>query len=495
VPARRLAPSAVLALVFLALAVLVLFEGLLAQPLAFLTGLPVAEIKRAELAALVFVAGLIVARVIRRNLVHGLLEARAGKALPALLGDIVWLVVVLVAAVMILMLVYDRDVTAVVATGGLGLAVLGIALRDVILAVFTGAALSVENTFTVGDRVKIGEVEGTVVQTTWRSTTILNSARRLVSVPNANLGTAQITNFDRPDRSEQRILEICLDYDVSADSAERLLLAGVLGATGATLVEAPRVHAVRLDRDGVVYAIRYVVADHRQGLAADHAVIKGVLARLRDAGIVVSYPKQEVVNTDRRVRVADRRLDRALLVRQCVLFQALPGEVQERIAEALVELHVPVGTDIVRAGDRRASLFIVGEGLIVRRRARPDSVAFVEERYVATQAFGRRALFADLPHPGLTYAATASLVFELTQPVFAAILAAHPDIATTLADALAVPPVRIDEGFDAAARRGRRRPALFYLSQMRALEAQRRGTARDEPGEARLPAWGVEPGA
>lgn len=472
---RLLRPSAGLALTFLALALLVLFEGLLAQPLAFLTGLPIAEIKRGEVAALAFVAALMVARTVRRDLIHGILEARAGKALPALLGDIIWLVVILTATILIAMLVYDRDVTAIIATGGLGLAVLAIALRDVILAVFTGAALSVENTFTVGDRVKIGEIEGTVMQTTWRSTTILTPARRLVSVPNAHLGVALITNFDRPDRSELRVLEICLDYDVSADSAERLLLAGVLGATGVSLVEAPRVHAIRLDRDGVVYAVRYAIADNRHGLAADHAIIKSVLARLRDAGIGVSYPKQEVVSTDRRVRVADRRLDRTLLVQQCVLFQALPGEVQERIADALIELHVPVGTEIVRAGDRRASLFIVGEGLIVRRRARPDSIGFVEERFVATQAFGRRALFAALPHPGQTVAATAGLVFELTRAAFSDVVADFPDIKPALADALAAaPPARIDEGSDAAARRGgSRRSAIFYLGQMHALEADR----------------------
>ncbi|MBN8938352.1 MAG: mechanosensitive ion channel family protein [Rhizobiales bacterium] len=470
---RALRPSGTLVLLFLALVVLVLFEGLLAQPLAFLTGLPIAEIKRAEIAALVFVAALILARAIRRDLVHGILEARAGKALPHLLGDILWLLVVLAATVLILMFVYGRDVTAIIATGGLGLAVLGIALRDVILAVFNGAALSAENTFTVGDRVKIGEVEGTVVQTNWRSTTILTPARRLVSVPNANLGAALITNFDRPDRSEQRILEICLDYDVSAESAERLLLAGVLGATGISLIDTPRVHAVRLDRDGIVYAARYVIADNRQALAADHAVIKSVLARLRDASIGVSYPKQEVVNAERRVRVADRRLDRKLLVQQYTLFQALPAEVQEVIADKLIELHIPVGADIVRTGDRRNSLFIVGEGLIIRKRARAEAIAFAEERFVATQAFGQRALFASLPHPGQTYAATASLVFELTQATLLEILAAYPEIKLPLADALAAPPsVRIDEGLEVVARRrASRRTSAFYLGQLEALTA------------------------
>lgn len=470
---RSLRRSGVLGLTFLSLALLLLFDGLLAQPLAFLTGLPIADITRAELAALILVGALVVARSIRRDFVHGVLETRAGKVLPHLLGDIVWLLVVLLGAILILMLVYDRDVTAIVATGGLGLAVLGIALRDVILAVFTGAALSVENTFTVGDRVKIGEVEGTVVQTTWRSTTILTPTRRLVSVPNANLGLALITNFDRPDRSEQRVLDICLDYDVSADSAERLLLAGVLGATGVSLVEPPRVHAIRLDRDGVTYAVRYVIADNRLALAADHAVIKSVLARLRDAGIGVAYPKQEVVNAERRVRVADRRLDRTLLIRQCLIFQMLPAEVQERIADVLIELHIPMGADILRPGERRNSLFIVGEGLIIRRRARADTIAFAEERFVATQAFGRRALFAGLPHPGQTFAASASLVFELPQVAFIEILVAHPEIKALLAEALgAALLTRIDDSVEVAARRRvSPRSVAFHLGQLDTLQA------------------------
>ncbi|WP_375456002.1 mechanosensitive ion channel family protein [uncultured Methylobacterium sp.] len=469
----RLVPRPPLALIlsFLAVSGLLLLEDLFARPFTFLTGISFEAVRRAEMALLLGIAALLTARFVRRDLIHGLLERRAGKALPHLIGDVASLFVFVVGAAIIMTGVYGWDIGAVVAAGGLSLAIIGLALKDVILAVFNGAALNVENAFMVGDRVRIGEVDGTVVQSTWRSTTILTKARRLVTIPNIALGTASITNFDRPDKSEQRVIEICLDYDVTADSAERILLAGVLGAAGITLVDAPRVHAIRLDRDGVIYAIRYVIANHDLGLSSDHAVIKSILAHLRDAGIGVSYPKQEVVNAERRIRVADRTVDRRVLVQQCGLFRGLPPEVQARIADALIEQKVQAGASIIAAGTVRSSLFIVGEGLIKRLRARPDRPGFVEERYVATQVFGRRAFLSGLPHPARIGAVTQSLVFELSRTAFAGILAAHPEIRVPLATNLArSPTLDLTHATEVSALEARaERPAAFYLGLLESI--------------------------
>lgn len=464
-------PSPVLVLPFLTVAGLLLFEDLFNAPLAFLTGIDPETIRRCEAALLVAIAALLAARFVRRDLIHGLLEARAGKALPHLLGDVAGLLVLVLGGTVILTGVYGRDIGTVLAAGGLSLAILGLALKDVILAVFNGAALSAENAFTVGDRIRVGEVDGVVVQSTWRSTTILTKARRLVSIPNVALGTAAITNFDRPDRSEQRILEICLDYDVTAESAERILLAGVIGAAGVVLVDAPRVHAIRLERDGVLYAIRYVIADHDNGLSSDHAVIRSILSHLRDAGIGVAYPKQEVVAAERRVRVADRTFDRRVLVQQCALFRGLEPAAQARIAEALIERNLQAGALFIAAGEVRPSVFIVGEGLIRRTRVRPDQVGFVEERYVATQTFGRRALLSGLPHPAPVRAVTQSLVLELTREALAAVLRAHPEIRAPLAGNLARAPLHdVAHATEVSALESRtERPVAFYLGLLEAV--------------------------
>ncbi|MGX7705300.1 mechanosensitive ion channel family protein [Methylobacterium sp. Gmos1] len=471
-------PPLALSIPFLAVAAVILFDDLFTRPFTYLTGANPDLVRRGETTLLLAISALVVARIVRRDLIHGVLEARAGKALPHLLGDVAALLVLLTGGAVVMTGVYGQDLGAVVAAGGIGLAIVGIALRDVILAVFNGAALSVENAFTVGDRIKIGEVDGKVVQSTWRSTTILTSARRLVTIPNVALGTASITNFDRPDRSEQRILEICLDYSVTAESAERILLAGVLGAGGVALVDAPRVHAIRLDRDGVLYAVRYVIASHDQALASDHAVIKSILAHLRDSGIGVAYPKQEVVNTDRRIRVADRAFDRGVLVQQCGLFEGLPAEVRGRVTAALVERQLQPGAVLVEAGEVRPSLFIIGEGLISRRRARPDRPDFVEERYVATQLLGRRALLSGLAHPATVSAVTQSLVFELTRAAFAGILADFPEAKATLAANLTRVPLRdLSQATDRSLlplNTAHGRPAAFYGGLLDAIEGEAR---------------------
>ena len=421
--------------VFLVFLVLVLFPGVVSRPLAFLSGVDVADFVRLELAGLVFTATLIAARYVRLDFVHGILERRAGKTLPQLIGQLSSFVVLLVGFLCVMTGVYGQNVTAILATGGLGLAVIGIALQPVILSIFTGMALNVDKSFDVGDRVRIGGITGRVMQVTWRSI-ILQSSESLISIPNVTLGTVNITNLDKPDRREQHSLEIRLDYDVTVDSAERILLAAVLDAERISLVGPPTVHAVRMEPDGVVYEIDYVIVDNALGKDSEHAVIRSVLSRLREANLTISYPKREMFQSEQRVRMADRAFDRFVLVRECLLFRSLPDSVLHAIANALIRRLLAPGEMLVSAGDDRPSLFIVGEGMISRRHPRLDKPGFAEERLVTTQYFGQDSLIAGVSQRVDAVAVTAALVFELSHDAYQAIAERNQDHLAELVEGL-----------------------------------------------------------
>jgi small-conductance mechanosensitive channel/CRP-like cAMP-binding protein len=412
-------------------------DNLFTGPLAFVSGISAESLKQFELAAFLFVLSLLGARFVRRDIVHGVLERRSGGEVPQLVGDLSSTAVLFTGICVIMAFVFKKDITALVATGGAGLMLLGIALRDLLLAAFTGVLLNVEKPFRPGDVVKINDkYAGMVKQITWR-TTILQTPNGTVIIPNLMLSNAVIVNFAQSGGTSKRRIEVLIDYDTSVESAERILYAAVVGAVDVKLAKTPAIYARRLDRDGVLYVVSFTIANYLDDDAAEHAVIKSILQCMRNAGVTVAFPKSEIIQSEKRVGIADRSLDSFYLVQQCRLFSSLPDAVCHRIAALLTEHYHPKGATIVRAGERRFSLFIVGEGIAKQNHTNRDGSKLIQRRFIATQAFGRKALFSGEPQASTVIAESNVLLYELSQSALTLLLLEMPALRNDLASALA----------------------------------------------------------
>ena len=307
------------------------------------------------------------------------------------------------------------------------------------LAAFTGILLNVEKPLKVGDSVRINDKwSGKVVKITWRATYLLTRNEETLVVPNLTLANAVISNFTAPDGRTRRNIEIVVDFDTSVESAERILYAAALGATGVTYVGSPSVTAIRIERDGVVYLVTFIITEYADRWKADHQVIKSILQCMRDAGITVSFPKSEVIHSKERVPIANRSLDKLRLVQQCNVFRLMPQQTCKRIANALIERHIAAGTVIVNAGERRDALFLVGEGMVKRTMTDRDATRLVNERFIATEAFGLRSLFCSQPQVATAVAETAVLLYEFDRRSLATLLAEDPSLLDLCAHSLAL---------------------------------------------------------
>ena len=426
-------------LIGIALGLMLLLDDLFTRPLAFVSGMSQPVLEQYVAAAFCLAATLLVSRFVRVDILKRMVPKRTGKEVPQLVTDLTGLLILFIGICFILAAVFKKDITALVATGGASVMILALALRDMLLAAFTGVLLNVEKPLKPGDVVKINDKwVGKVEKITWRATWLTTFNEETLVIPNLILSNAVIVNLATPDTRARRNLEVVIDYDTSVESAERILYAAALGAVGVAFVGSPSVLARRMERDGVVYQIVYTISSYGDGMKADHAVIKNVLRCMRDAGITVSFPKSEVIQASSRARIADRSLDTLRLVQQCRVFRSLPGEVCGRIAGVLIERHFAAGAIIVNAGERRDSLFIVGEGMVQRTMTDRDGACLVNERFIATEAFGRRALFGGQPQVATVTAETAVLVFEFERRALAAMIEEDPALTDTLARSLAL---------------------------------------------------------
>ena len=97
---------------------------------------------------------------------------------------------------------------------------------------------------------------------------------------------------------------------------------------------------------GVLYEVGFTIADVSQNKKSEHAVIKSILNRMRDAGFTVPYPKSEAITSPNRVNIANRSQDVFRLVQQCRLFRSLLDDLSQRISQFLVERHFAAGASV-----------------------------------------------------------------------------------------------------------------------------------------------------
>lgn len=135
-----------------------------------------------------------------------------------LLNNVVAYFVYFIALTMILATL-DIDVKGLLAGAGiLGLAV-GFGAQSLVKDIISGFFIIFEDQFSVGDYVRIGQVEGTVEEIGLRTSKIKNFTGELNIIPNGNI--MEVTNFSI--HNSVAVIDLGIAYEGDIDKAEQVI--------------------------------------------------------------------------------------------------------------------------------------------------------------------------------------------------------------------------------------------------------------------------------
>ena len=124
------------------------------------------------------------------------LEAKTGQNVPILVRRAITFIIFMLASFGIIAFIFNYPLTGLLATSGLFAMIIGLAVQLNLSNIFSGLALSIEQPFKIGDRVKIGDFdEGEVVEMSWRSTKIRTKDNIIVYIPNNPIAENSIHNY------------------------------------------------------------------------------------------------------------------------------------------------------------------------------------------------------------------------------------------------------------------------------------------------------------
>jgi MscS family membrane protein len=124
--------------------------------------------------------------------------------------------IILVFGILALARAFNFDIATIITGLGVGGLAFAFAAKDTIGNLFGAVTLLLDRPFKMGDWIKVGKMEGEVIEIGIRTTLIRTSADTVVTLPNASLVNKNIENFGK--RRWRRYLPV-LYLDLSSDSS------------------------------------------------------------------------------------------------------------------------------------------------------------------------------------------------------------------------------------------------------------------------------------
>jgi small-conductance mechanosensitive channel/CRP-like cAMP-binding protein len=430
------------------------------------------------LRALVWIAGaLFTVRLLDALLWHGLVARHSGHPPPRFLVDLVGALVWIVTACIIAAAVFRLPVAGLITTSGVAVAVLGFALRDMLASLFAGVTLNLERSCQIDDWIEVEPGPAArLLEVGWLTTRAVTRDGVGVVLPNALLATKAFRNYSRPEPQFCETLAITLDHDVGPERVERLLL-----ATAAEMREigpplpAPDVKIAEFGPHGIVWQLRFWLADYGRLPEIRYRVQRAVLRHLHQAGLSLACAKLDLYHAEMPPRTLEPgRADEALLAR-CEIFHPLEPADLAHLAGAARYHRLPAGNELLRAGDPGNSLFIVVEGVLEVWHECPDGSRRRVNVIGAGGVIGEFSLLTGERRSATVTVKRDALLSEIGREVLVPVLERRPDLAEALGRILARRQERLaaaglaatapsrDASFDDAVSLGQRIRAFFGI--------------------------------
>jgi small-conductance mechanosensitive channel len=350
-----------------------------------------------------------------------------------LFQDVLSALIFVAAGVAGIAYVLEMPVRGLLATSGAVAVILGLAIQSTLGDVFSGVVLNATEPFRIGDWVFIGEIEGEIVESNWRATSLLNPQGNIVVIPNSVAAKANIVNHSKPSRMHGVSVVLEIAPEEHARKVVRALEYAAMGATDILPMPRPVVKA----RVATVSSIEYEIIGFVDELAkkndARNTLFDLAQRHLASSGIFLRSLTVESPGVE--------PFDKAKwLLRRVEMFDTLADAELSTLADALTshEFHAgqvvvdPEFTDVERNQELQivargvATLFVVrnGQEVELRRLSPGDSV-------------GQSGILAGAKADGTLRAVTAVSICCLSRDALRPILQQRPEIARRMCGILA----------------------------------------------------------
>jgi small-conductance mechanosensitive channel len=176
--------------------------------------------------------------------------------------------------------------------------------------IMAGVSLTYMNPFRMGDRVKIGDITGDIVEKTLLITRIRTIKNVIVTVPNSVVLSREVENFSSRSKDARLILHttVTIGYEVPWRDVQSALLAAVPGVEGLLENPPPFVLQTALDNYFVAYQLNVSTDDPNRMATIYSDLHRSIQDSFAKVGIEIMTPSYYSLRDGSRSTIpGDRR--------------------------------------------------------------------------------------------------------------------------------------------------------------------------------------------
>lgn len=346
------------------------------------------------------------------------------QPLPVIIENLFGIATAIVAVLVAANLLFEGAIAYILTLSSIIGVVIGLALRPIILDVFSGVSTNLDAAFQIGDWVEVHEsaekpgYAGFVEQINWRTMLIRTKTGNYLICPNSLISTAMITNYSRPYRFSRFEVTIKLPAYVDIQQARRVLQLAIDATKNASTGPCPEmpidVYVLDLKEAAVHYLIRYWIDrgihSHK---GSRHRILQSVMQHLNTAGIPLA--EDIILNLDREDLVGRGKLmSQADIFSRIELLRGISEDSIRLMAEACQEIVIQAGERIVNQGEEGDDMFVLVEGGV-------EVIVDIEGREVVVDSmqagdyFGEMSLLTGSPRTATVQTLTKCRIYKVSR--------------------------------------------------------------------------------
>jgi potassium efflux system protein len=171
---------------------------------------------------------------------------------------------------------------------------LGFGLQEIFANLVSGLILLFERPIRVGDVVTLGDVTGTVTQIRIRATTITDSDRKELIVPNKDLITGRLLNWTLSDHINRLKINIGVAYGSDTAQVRQLMLATARAHPDVLADPPPTVTFDTFGDNTLNFVLRCYLGTLDKRSETQHELNTQIYDRFMKAGIEIAFPQRDI---------------------------------------------------------------------------------------------------------------------------------------------------------------------------------------------------------
>ncbi|OWY40166.1 mechanosensitive ion channel protein MscS [Xenophilus sp. AP218F] len=352
-----------------------------------------------------------------------------------------------VAWSMILLRLAGLDLSHLVTTSAVITAIVAFAMQDTLGNILAGLSLQFDNSVSIGDWIKVGDLSGRVVEINWRATTVETRNWETIVIPNSVLMKNYFLIVGKRQGNQpqtRRWIWFNINWETLPTQIINIVEKSLREAQlpGVALSPEPNCILMGAENGCNHYAVRYWLTDLAADDYTDSVVRTHIDAALRRHNLRMASAFYNVLTIKENEKYMEARMkkhleERVHALRKVELLSGLNDEEMIVLADQLKFTPFVTGDIIMHQGSVAHWLYIMLSGEVEVWITLPDGNRKLADVLKAGSFFGEMGLMTGEARSGTVIARSNVECLRLDKEAFQSILASRKELAETISSILA----------------------------------------------------------